>query len=199
MSAEQPGVSQPSNSAGQDQNAPKCGAQSTDVSGAPMPNQVVPLPPAGLSRMMGLLEMIDDHGGRDDIYRIAHEIRDSFGGLLAIIKGAEVLGFVDTPGGDVVLLPLGKKLIEVSVNEKKRLIGERIAVHPTFAYFRNFLLQRPEQCATRQEIMEELIRVLPTERPKPQFDTLLNWGRYAEIFHYSRDEDRFQIAKAKSA
>ncbi len=175
------------------------GAATGPASATPRPEQVVPLPPAGLSRMLGLLELIDDHGGRDDIYRIAQEIRDSFGGLLAIIKGAEVLGFVETPGGDVVLLPLGKKLIEVSVNEKKRLIAERIAAHPTFAYFKTFLLQRPDQSATREEIMDELIRVLPTERPKPQFDTLLNWGRYAEIFHYSRDEDRFQIAQEKTA
>ncbi len=51
---------------------------------------------------------------------------------------------------------------------------------------------------SEKDIVDEIGRVLPTERPKPQFDTLLNWGRYAEIFHYSRDEDRFQIAKVKT-
>ncbi len=156
---------------------------------------VVPLPPAGISKILGLLEIVDDHGGKEDIYKLARELRDSFGELIIIIKGAEVLGLVDTPGGDVVLEPLGKRVIETPVNEKKRLIAERIAGLPLFAHFRRYLAGREDHAASRTEVLEEIGRILPTERPKPQYDALVNWGRYAEIFTYSRDEDKLRLVK----
>ncbi len=168
-----------------------------DVSPTPSPEDaaVVPLPPAGISKILGLLEIVDDHGGKEDIYKLARELRDSFGELIIIIKGAEVLGLVDTPGGDVVLQPLGKRVIETPVNEKKRLIAERIAGLPLFAHFRRYLAGREDHAASRSEVLEEIVRILPTERPKPQYDTLVNWGRYAEIFTYSRDEDKLRLAE----
>ncbi len=154
---------------------------------------VVPVPPTGLSKVLGLLEMLDDHGGKEDIYKLARELRDSFGELLLIIKAAEVLGFVDTPGGDLVMLPLGKQMIEVPVNEKKKLIAGQVRNLPLFVHFQNFLSQRESKGATRQEIIEEIQRILPTERAKPQYDAVLNWGRYAEIFSYNRDQDLFEL------
>jgi NitT/TauT family transport system ATP-binding protein len=156
---------------------------------------VVPVPPTGLSKVLGLLEILDDHGGKEDIYKLARELRDSFGELLLIIKAAEVLGFVDTPGGDLVMQPLGKQIIELPVNQKKKLIAGQIAKLPLFVHFRNFLLQQAEHSTSRKHMLEEIGRVLPTERPKPQYDALLNWGRYAEIFSYSRDTDTFHLVE----
>ena len=156
---------------------------------------VVPVPPTGLSKVLGLLEILDDHGGKEDIYKLARELRDSFGELLLIIKAAEVLGFVDTPGGDLVMQPLGKQIIELPVNQKKKLIAGQIAKLPLFVHFRDFLLRQPDHSTSRKDILEEIGRVLPTERPKPQYDALLNWGRYAEIFSYSRDTDTFHLVE----
>ena len=173
-------------------------SQSGQFSDQPQKHElpVVPVPPTGLSKVLGLLEMLDDHGGREDIYKLARELRDSFGELLLIIKAAEVLGFVDTLGGDLVMLPLGKQIIEVPVNEKKKLIAGQVRQLPLFVHFHDFLDQRENKSAARQEIMDEVQRILPTERPKPQYDALLNWGRYAEIFSYNRDEDIFQLVAA---
>ncbi len=156
---------------------------------------VVPIPPTGLSKVLGLLEILDDHGGKEDIYKLARELRDSFGELLLIIKAAEVLAFVDTPGGDLVMQPLGKQIIELPVNQKKKLIAGQIAKLPLFVHIRDYLLQRTGHSASRQDIIAEIGRVLPTERPKPQYDALVNWGRYAEIFSYSRDTDTFHLVE----
>jgi len=154
---------------------------------------VVPVPPTGLLKVLGLLQVLDDHGGKEDIYKLARELRDSFGELLIIIKAAEVLGFVDTPGGDLVLQPLGKQIISLPTNQRKKIIGQQVAKLPLFVHFTQFLAARPDKSALRQEIMDELGRILPTERPKPQFDALMNWGRYAEIFSFSRDDDRLVL------
>ncbi|HTV48600.1 MAG TPA: AAA-associated domain-containing protein [Phycisphaerae bacterium] len=154
---------------------------------------VIPVPPTGLLKVLGLLAVLDQHNGKEDIYKLARELRDSFGELLIIIKAAEVLGFVVTPGGDLVMEPLGKEILGLPVNKKKELIGKQIAKLPLFVHFTKFLENRPEKAASRQEIMDELVRILPTERPKPQFDALMNWGRYAEIFSFNRDDDRLVL------
>lgn len=154
---------------------------------------VEPIPPIGLSKVNGLLELLAEHKGKEDIYKLARELRDSFGELLVIIKAAEILGFVETPGGDLVMLPLGYELIGLPVNGKKKLLGRRIGQLSLFLHFKRFLSARENQSATRQEMLAEIARVLPTERPKAQYDAMTNWGRYTEIFGYSRDEDRFYL------
>jgi hypothetical protein len=99
---------------------------------------VLPVPEVGMTRILGLLEVLDDHGGREDIYRLARDLSYEFGDLLGVIKAAEILGLVDTPGGDVVLQPLGKQIIESDVNTKKSLLKKQVKGHSLFAHFLGF-------------------------------------------------------------
>lgn len=155
--------------------------------------EVTPVPEFGMTRILGLLEVIDDHGGRQDIYRLARDLAYEFGDLLGVIKAAEILGLVNTPGGDVVLEPLGKQLIECNVNTKKSLLKQQVKAHSLFRHFLLFLKARPERSATREDILAEAGRVLPQEKPLSVFRTLVNWGRYTELFGYNRDDDSFYL------
>ncbi len=173
----------------------KTGSGTQGAPGAPQAPafHVAPIPTTGISKVLGLAEMLDDHGGKEDIYKLAKELRDSFGELLIIIKAGEILGIFDTPGGDLVMLPLGHEMLKLPVKGKKEIIARQIAGLPLFEHFKKFLEAREDHSASRDEILEELALVLPSERPKAQYDALLNWGRYAEIFGYSRDDDRFYL------
>jgi hypothetical protein len=42
-------------------------------------------------------------------------------------------------------------------------------------------------------VLEHLAMLLPTEKPERQFSTMVNWGRFAELFGYNKDEDRFYL------
>ena len=35
--------------------------------------------------------------------------------------------------------------------------------------------------------------LLPNERPEKMFSTMVNWGRFAELFGFNKDEDRFYL------
>lgn len=154
---------------------------------------VKPVPEVGMTRILGLLEVLDDHGGREDIYRLARDLSYEFGDLLGVIKAAEILGLVDTPGGDVVLQPLGKQIIESDVNTKKGLLKKQVRQHSLFAHFTEYLKGKPERKAAREEIVSEAGRILPQEKPLSVFRTLVNWGRYTELFGYNRDDDAFYL------
>ena len=68
-----------------------------------------PIPDCQLTWVFGLLETLDDRGGRDDGYKIARDLQFNFSDLLKVMKAAEILGvehswlgFVDSglPKGD---------------------------------------------------------------------------------------------------
>ena len=157
------------------------------------PASITPLPDCALTAVFGLLELLEDRGGRDDGYKIARDLNFRFGELLKVMKAAEILGFVSTPAGDVVLEPLGKQFIAAEVNERKLIVREQLKKHGLFSYFIRLLHGQENKSLTKEVVLEHLAMLLPSEKPERQFITMVNWGRYAELFGYNKDEDRFYL------
>ena len=149
--------------------------------------QIEPLPQVSSSKVIGLLEYLDDHNGKEDIYKLAEATRYETGELLAVIKMAEMLGLVETPGGDVVLLDLGRKLLKSKVGPRKTIIREQLKRLPIFQKLIDELQQSEERRLHRDRVLEELSRLLPHENVEQLFKTIVNWGRYAELFGYNHD------------
>ena len=42
-------------------------------------------------------------------------------------------------------------------------------------------------------LYDDLAMLLPSEKPDRLFWVIVNWGRFAELFGYSKDEDRFYL------
>ncbi len=152
-----------------------------------------PIPDCQLTWVFGLLETLDDRGGRDDGYKIARDLNFKFGDLLKVMKTAEILGFVSTPDGDVVLEPLGKQVIESEINQRKLIVRERLKSLGLFAYLVRLLRAQEDRSLTREVVLEHLAMLLPNDPPEKMFSTVVNWGRYAELFGYNKDEDRFYL------
>jgi NitT/TauT family transport system ATP-binding protein len=157
------------------------------------PASITPLPDAGLTMVFGLLELLEDRGAREDGYKIARDLNIKFGDLLKVMKAAEILGLVSTPSGDVVLEPLGKQFLEAKVNERKLILREQLKKHGLFSYFIRLLHGQENKSLTKEVVLEHLAMLLPSEKPERQFQTVVNWGRYAELFGYNKDEDRFYL------
>jgi NitT/TauT family transport system ATP-binding protein len=159
---------------------------------------VDPLPQSEISRMLGLLEILEDHGGREDIYKLARELHFESSDLVEVIRGAELLGLVTTPGGDVELLEAGRKVNAGDMNAIKALLRERMLQIPLFQYFQKKLEGEEDHRMSRKEVLEELSRLLPKSNPDQQFHFLVAWGRYAEIFGYNRDLDLFYLDEGQT-
>lgn len=155
--------------------------------------EVQPLPQTTMSKILGLCEALDDRGGKDDIYKLARDLQIKFGDLILTIKAGEMMKFFNTPGADVTLEPMGKKVIEVKMNEKKALVREQVKNLGIFQYFIQFLKNQPDREVNKEIILEEITRLLPSENTTQTFNTLINWGRYGEIFNYNRDTNKFSF------
>ncbi len=152
-----------------------------------------PIPDCHLSLVFGLLEILEDRSGREDGYKIARDFQFRFDELLKVMKSAEILGFVSTPAGDVVLEPLGKRLLESDVNQRKLLVREQLKQHGLFGYLVRLLRGQEDRSLQKEVILEHLAMLLPNEPPERLFSTIVNWGRFAELFGYNKDSDRFYL------
>ena len=158
-----------------------------------MADRINPIPDCQLTWVFGLLETLEDRGGRDDGYRIARDLKFNFSDLLKVMKAAEILGFVTTPSGDVVLEALGKQFLEMDINRRKLMLREQLKKLSLFAYFIRLLKGQPDHSLPKEILLEHLAMLLPNEPPQKLFNTIVNWGRYAELFGYNKDEDRFYL------
>jgi NitT/TauT family transport system ATP-binding protein len=79
------------------------------------------------------------------------------------------------------------------VNERKLIVREQLKKHGLFAYLIRLLRAQEDKSLTKEVVLEHLAMLLPNENPERIFATVVNWGRYAELFGYNKDEDRFYL------
>ena len=158
-----------------------------------MPTGILPIPDTNLPQVFGLLEVLDDRNGREDGYRLARDLNYDLSELLKVMKAGEILGLVDTPGGDIVLQPLGKKFLESDINQRKLILREHLREHGLFNYLIRLLQGQEDKSVDKELVLEHLAMLLPNEDPERLFNTIVSWGRFAELFGYNKDEDRFYL------
>jgi NitT/TauT family transport system ATP-binding protein len=157
------------------------------------PANITPVPDCQLTWIFGLLEFLEDQGGREDGYKIARDLQFKFSDLLKVMKAAEILGFVSTPAGDVVLEQFGTQFLESNVNQRKLLMREQLKKLGLFGYFVRLLRAQEDRSLSKEVVLEHLAMLLPSEKPDRLFWVIVNWGRFAELFGYNKDEDRFYL------
>ena len=151
------------------------------------------LPHARPGGIAGLLEILNDRGGKEDLYRIADELRLDVDDLLPIVEATTLLGFATTHRGDVELTPVGKTFSEADVATQKDLFREAALVHATLLKQINNALASKSDHAMPLEFFRDILEEhFPGQEVERQMDTALTWGRYGEIFTYDSETDRLR-------
>ena len=149
-----------------------------------------PLPDATGGEVVGLLEVLDDRGGRENAFALVNVLATDFGKILNVVKAAELLEFVDTPKQDVVLTDLGRKFLAASVPERKRIFAEQIGCLHVFRDVAERLRATPERELDEDVLLTSFAIQLPYEDSQRMLRTLVAWGRHAEVLEYDPDRKR---------
>jgi NitT/TauT family transport system ATP-binding protein len=156
-----------------------------------------PLPDASGSEVVGLLEVLDDRGGTENVFSLAEDLGREFGVLIAVVKAAELLDLADTPKQDVVLTDAGRKFLKLSVPERKRAFREAALGLRIF----NDTLEAIEKAPARsldEDVIRSLVALrLPYENGDRVFNTLVNWGRYADLFDHDAGRGLLYIEQSQ--
>jgi NitT/TauT family transport system ATP-binding protein len=154
-----------------------------DLPEAPVSTAWEPLPAAGASEVIGLLEVLDDRGGRENVFALAEDLGREFGKVLNVVKAAELLGFVDTPKQDVVLADEGRAFLRASVPERKKLFREAVL---QLRIVRD-VLEKIRLAGGKLDddvVLSSVALRLPYEDPERLLHTMVGWARNADLFDY---------------
>jgi NitT/TauT family transport system ATP-binding protein len=155
------------------------------------------LPHATAGGMAGLLEFLNDRGGKEDLYHLAEELMMEVDDLFPIVDEAVLLGFAGSTQGDVRITPAGKKFAEADIATRKKLFREALLRHVTLIQqIRNALERKSDRAVPLEFFRDVLDEHFSQEDVQRQIDTALNWGRYAEIFTYDSETDRLLLNEA---
>lgn len=149
------------------------------------------LPHARRGSIAGLLELINDRGGREDLYRIADDLRLEVDDLLPIVEAAALLRFANPERGDVEITPSGKAFAEADITTRKELFRQAVLAHvPILQQMHRAIESKTDHSMPLEFFRDLLEEHFADDEVERQIDTALNWGRYAGIFTYDSESDR---------
>jgi len=152
------------------------------------------LPHATAGGMAGLLEFLNDRGGEEDLYHLAEELLMEVDDLFPIVDAAVLLGFADSAQGDVRMTAAGKQFASADIVARKKLFRKAVLSNVTLIQqIRNALERKSDRAVPLEFFRDILDEHLPNEEAQRQIETVLNWGRYAEIFTYDSATDRLLL------
>ncbi len=143
------------------------------------------LPFVGPSEIIGLLEVLDNAGGKMDIFKLANETGSEFGHCLAVAKTAELLDFVDTPKQLVEFTETGRRFVKADTLERKEIFSDHVKALRIFQTLMAWLEESPQKELQKESVIERLLGYFPNEKLDKLFDTLIAFGRYAELLSYN--------------
>src|SRR6185312_13698603 len=99
----------------------------TQVRGAKTMYEMLPhVRPGGIA---GLLEMLDDRGGREDIYRLAKDLSFEIDDLLPLVDASVMLGLLQVEQGDAQITESGLAFARADILRQKELFREAALEH----------------------------------------------------------------------
>jgi NitT/TauT family transport system ATP-binding protein len=127
------------------------------------------------------------------VFRLARDVDYEFGEILGVIKGAELLARVETPGADVLLSSTGGQLLRGRVNSRKKPLKEQLKELPIFRAVVDALQRSEERRADEDASLEIFALHLPAEDSEALLETVIDWGRYSELLGYSPDDQQLYL------
>lgn len=145
------------------------------------------LPAVSLGKVIGFLEILDDLGGRDDIFRAATALQMELDDILPVIEAGQTLGFIRVEQGDAELTEWGRRFLRSDINERKRLICLKIEEISLFQELVGILRSKRNSRMSRSAYLNSVLKGMYSREAEALFHTMVDWGRYAELIGYNED------------
>lgn len=150
------------------------------------------LPDTGMSRILGFLEIVKDSIKPCDVDDVAAEYDLDLDEILPTVEATELLGLAIVKNGEVQLTELGVKLVNGKIQQRKKLLREKIA---NVALVKKFLEELKKQGGKmhKTKAIELLEKELFSREAEKTFRKLIEWTRYAELVKYNALTKQLEI------
>ena len=154
------------------------------------------LPQVSTNIISGLIETLAaaPYHGRADMPDVARSLHLEVDELFPIAEVLQALGFADVSEGDIVLTPPARIFAGADTQPRKVMFASHLLRYvPLAALIKNVLDERPGHRAPRLRFEQELEDFLSDSAAEETLNSVINWGRYAEIFSYNDQTEIFSL------
>jgi len=141
-----------------------------------------PIPNVTMGEVMGLVQMLKPEP--ESLFALATRLKKDLGTFLSVVKAAELIDLVETPGQTVRLSASGIAFQKADLKNRKKLVHDLLLGLKIFKHFADRIDHSEHKELTEEEVLHDLVQIFPNERPKVLFKNLVSWARYAELFSF---------------
>jgi len=157
------------------------------------PQRLIPFPRVHVSEVTGLLDhLLTRPGGKGPVFELAEDLGVDYDRMSAVVRAAEQLGWVSTPGEVVQLTQTGREVMAMDDAARKDATRARLAKQPLFARLMA-MLKESEGAVEDEEVLADLTIYFPFIPVESLFGTIVEWGRYAELLDHDADAERLSL------
>lgn len=143
------------------------------------------LPDVSIDDLTGLVQYLGGIGGHAAMQDLARDLQMRADDLLAIIEATDLLGFGALQERQVVLTPIGMRFADAELDEEKAIFRAQALDHIALLHhIVRDLETAPTHTLDAERVIDELEHSFSGEEARRQFETAVDWGRYAELFTY---------------
>ena len=146
--------------------------------------------------LAGMIEAIaaPPNNGATDLASLGRELQMEADELLPIAETLQLMRFAEIEGRTIRLTPAARRYDAAAVDERKQIFAQQLLAHvPLAAHIRRILDDRATHQAPATRFRDELEDYMSDTYAEETMDAIVSWGRYAEIFAYHEDDDRFSL------
>jgi len=154
------------------------------------------LPRISTNTLAGMIEALaaSPNDGKAELPVLANELNLEADELLPIAETLQLMRFAEIEGRMIRLTPAGRRYAEAEVDARKQLFAQQLLAYvPLAAHIRRVLDDRASRQAPASRFRNELEDFMSEDYAEETLDAVITWGRYAEVFAFHDDNDRFSL------
>ncbi len=154
------------------------------------------LPHVSTNTLAGMIEEIaaEPYSGRADLPALADTLQMEIDDLFPVAETLQLLRFAEIEEGDIKLTAAGQRFAEADIHMRKKLFGDHLMTYlPLAARIKLVLDERPSHTARAIRFLEELEDYMSEEYAERTLKSVVNWGRYGELFAYDETTETFSL------
>ena len=154
----------------------------------------MPLPLVSTNSLAGMLEEIAaaPYNGKADLPHLADSLQLEVDDLFPLGETLQLLRLADFADADIMLTPVGRRFVDMDVDQRKKLFGDQVLANvPMAAHIKRVLDERPSHRAPATRFRDELEDTMSEDYAERTLRALINLGRYGELFAYDETAQAF--------
>ena len=154
------------------------------------------LPRVSTNTIAGMIEEVaaPPYNGQARMPELADSLQMEIDDLFPVAETLQLMRFCEIGDGAIKLTPAGTRFADMETDARKKLFGDHLLAYvPLAARIKMVLDERPSHAARASRFLEELEDHMSDTYAERTFNSVINWGRYGELFAYDEGSETLSL------